>query len=144
MRERRCTVIQAVVVVTMISAACGSQRTAVGQNHDSKDALPMDDTVGLEEFDGSIGDAVFSRENSAETTDVEEDSDLNIACGKEGEVFASENPECCDGLVAVPNSEPDEKGNCGMAMFPSSVCVMCYDGICGTGENTCNCPEDCG
>jgi len=69
--------------------------------------------------------------------------DNGETCGTEGEVFAGEEPECCEGLVVVDNSKPGDNGKCGMGFYPGYVCTKCYDGFCGIAENVCNCPEDC-
>lgn len=135
---------QAVLVVVVLLCACGSGKTAVEHYHDSQDVSAPDAISGLQDLDRGDGEIVFPMDALAEATDVEEDSSAEvITCGKEGEVFARDDPHCCEGLVVIPNSEPDEKGNCGMVVFPSTVCANCYDGICGIGENVCNCPEDC-
>ncbi len=52
-------------------------------------------------------------------------------------------PQCCPGLVKVPCDAPDPEGVCQMCVG-ASLCTYCGDGNCGTGENKCNCPEDCG
>jgi len=50
---------------------------------------------------------------------------------------------CCPGLTAIPSSQPDD-GGCTNSAPPSIlVCTYCGDGICGQGENRCNCPTDC-
>ena len=53
---------------------------------------------------------------------------------------------CCDGLTpANVTHEPDDAGVCQVVDIDSSkVCIACGDGTCGTSENACNCPEDCG
>jgi len=60
-------------------------------------------------------------------------------CSQEGEVAG----ECCEGLSSVPNAHPDAN-NPGLCLhMDHRVCVNCGDGVCGTGENKCNCPKDC-
>jgi len=51
------------------------------------------------------------------------------------------NQVCCLGLklLAKYNIEND----ICLAGANSEVCVNCPDGICGEGEDYCNCPEDC-
>ncbi|MFA6700941.1 MAG: hypothetical protein WCS28_12335 [Thiomicrospira sp.] len=65
-----------------------------------------------------------------------------------------ENEKCCAGLVAVKNSRL-HNGRCvstGPAINMSLnvqpkrgeyLCTKCGNGVCGTGENQCNCPADC-
>lgn len=51
-------------------------------------------------------------------------------------------PKCCEGLEPIPCDYPDSNGSCNPCLG-GSVCAKCGDNICGTGENLCNCPEDC-
>jgi len=51
-------------------------------------------------------------------------------------------PECCDGLIKVPCDAPDAEGKCQLCAG-ASICTKCGDGVCGVGENKCNCPDDC-
>jgi hypothetical protein len=51
---------------------------------------------------------------------------------------------CCGALVRVDSSAPASDGSCEPTNPPSvKVCAACGDGACGSGENRCNCPEDC-
>jgi hypothetical protein len=50
---------------------------------------------------------------------------------------------CCEGLIQVENSAPDAGGACVPAVNQSFTCAQCGNGICGLGENRCNCPADC-
>ncbi len=53
------------------------------------------------------------------------------------------NP-CSVGLKPVIDAiDAGDKLHCGIPMCPCYVCAKCGDGICGKGENLCNCPEDC-
>ncbi len=69
------------------------------------------------------------------------------ACVQEGAPFTDFNPQgkCCGTLVPllakVPNGQP---GGCSTPKCPCYVCTQCGDGLCGKGENGCNCPQDCG
>ena len=58
-------------------------------------------------------------------------------CTKEGDEFEAKDicAGCCDGLVRVSSCHG-----------PPSVmtCTHCGDGTCGAGEDSCNCPSDCG
>jgi len=84
--------------------------------------------------------------------------------GGKGSMFDGDpnNNICCVGLEKVQNSYPIEEGvsypmkdpytiekspdypTKGCLLFRSGfVCTKCGDGICGKGENECNCPEDC-
>ncbi|MCX6791119.1 MAG: VCBS repeat-containing protein [Candidatus Gribaldobacteria bacterium] len=76
----------------------------------------------------------------------------NANCSKEGGGVAGvgDNSICCDkSMVLVGSSKynyPDQSGKCiaynGTADSPMS-CTYCGNGVCGTGENKCNCPKDC-
>jgi hypothetical protein len=57
---------------------------------------------------------------------------------------------CCSGLSGISTSQPlvepaVDGGTCStpFALDPTRVCARCGDGICGQGENRCNCPQDC-
>ena len=80
--------------------------------------------------------------------------DCEDACVKEG--HSSRRFECCEGLTAV-NKMEYEDGVCYnySTEYHPSTCINCGDGICRqiedtamavylSGENKCNCPEDCG
>ncbi|MCX6800890.1 MAG: Kazal-type serine protease inhibitor family protein [Candidatus Diapherotrites archaeon] len=72
-------------------------------------------------------------------------------CAKEGEGICntctpgSGPTECCTGLTKItPASKLND--DCTLKNIvggQSSVCTHCGDDICGTGENKCNCPQDC-
>jgi hypothetical protein len=52
---------------------------------------------------------------------------------------------CKPGLNTVRNASNAGFG-CGFSTWRSSenfVCVKCGNGVCGSGENICNCPKDC-
>jgi len=72
-----------------------------------------------------------------------------IKCAKEGETIGAQGmPEiCCSGLKPVGGWPGGYEGDCSIPPPPTglSICTNCGDGICNvdTGENKCNCPEDC-
>jgi hypothetical protein len=49
---------------------------------------------------------------------------------------------CCQGLAAIASASL-EHTECQPAPPSVLVCVRCGDGVCGKGENRCNCAEDC-
>ena len=67
-------------------------------------------------------------------------------CAKEGENIFVNNPEkpsiCCSGLSQVQLYEA-----CNAPRVPAAAgiatCSYCGNGVCGKGENQCNCPQDC-
>jgi len=64
-------------------------------------------------------------------------------CIPEGDMGSGFVPTpCCLGLAVISCSEPMPGGGC-MTMSDCFVCTFCGDGICGPGENVCNCPDDC-
>ncbi|MCK5123358.1 MAG: hypothetical protein KAQ87_04415 [Candidatus Pacebacteria bacterium] len=70
-------------------------------------------------------------------------------CAKEGETIGAYSmPEiCCAGLKEIGGWHGGYDGDCSLPAPPSglSICSNCGDGNCNidTGENKCNCPEDC-
>jgi hypothetical protein len=66
------------------------------------------------------------------------------ACVQEGETYSVHpaSPGCCPGLSPISCSSPDASGNC-QPCLGASVCAKCGNGVCGEGENRCNCPQDC-
>ena len=68
-------------------------------------------------------------------------SDKCIGEGESGSgIF---NDFCCSGLKRVSSSIGDGI-NCAAITDGSFICANCGNGICGKGENACNCPGDCG
>lgn len=67
----------------------------------------------------------------------------------EGEGFSGENTlvgkyACKPGLKPVDNAiYSGGKFGCAIPMCDCEICTKCGDGICGKGENHCNCPKDC-
>lgn len=71
-------------------------------------------------------------------------------CYNEGERFNTlETPDatCCEGLTRISWSFPEEPigrpDSCVAPDCPCYICTKCGDGVCGEGENWCNCGEDC-
>ena len=64
-----------------------------------------------------------------------------IAEGGEGNRFQGD--QCCEGLASIGNLFMDETGQCTGASDGSFICAKCGNGICGPGENECNCARDC-
>jgi hypothetical protein len=48
---------------------------------------------------------------------------------------------CCEGLTHIPLSM-EQNGQCITASC-GSICRPCGNGVCDSGENRCNCPQDC-
>lgn len=68
------------------------------------------------------------------------------ACIKEGGTLAvspTETRDCCGGLKPIGCARPDTGGQCPPSCFGASYCTKCGDGVCGKGENICNCSQDC-
>ncbi len=68
-----------------------------------------------------------------------------IPCVPEGQTMpVYPGYQCCPGLTAISTAKPDQYGNCpSQPPLGASVCAKCGNGICGLGENKCNCPKDC-
>lgn len=76
-------------------------------------------------------------------------------CRKAGEQYEGKVicAQCCPGLTRgailvhgdrVPPSADQLPEGCDDEAPPSlGVCIQCGDGLCGPGENFCNCPDDC-
>ncbi|MCK5177649.1 MAG: hypothetical protein KAQ92_08035 [Candidatus Aenigmarchaeota archaeon] len=75
-------------------------------------------------------------------------------CAKEGEFVNPDNlrgktnysDACCNGLREVGAYKENEKGDCEILEgTPYLTCMPCGNGVCNmdTGENKCNCPQDC-
>jgi hypothetical protein len=69
-------------------------------------------------------------------------------CIKEGWMADSvygESTPCCPGLrmIGLIENWNPEMGVCTIKLTPLSICLKCGDGICGHGENYCNCKDDC-
>lgn len=66
-------------------------------------------------------------------------------CLEEGKEFEAEDPKgyCCEGLSLISIVEPDPDGGCSSSITTKKLCAYCPDNQCGSGENYCNCPEDC-
>jgi hypothetical protein len=70
-------------------------------------------------------------------------------CHGEGEVFSAKVAKpigCCDGLVAVNHAGLADSGTgCVLHSLNGEVkiCTQCGNGLCGLGENVCNCSVDC-
>ncbi|MFH1444434.1 MAG: DUF4215 domain-containing protein [Candidatus Peregrinibacteria bacterium] len=66
-----------------------------------------------------------------------------VACANEGEVVSEGNMRpCCDSLKSIPFIQPDASNQC-FNISLNSICTRCGNGQCGTGENFCNCTNDC-
>ncbi len=72
----------------------------------------------------------------------------NPNCAKEGEMISimpiseGEKTVCCPGLSEGLKS--DLINNECVPEMDAVICIACSNGICGAGENKCNCLEDCG
>jgi len=63
-----------------------------------------------------------------------------------GTLFPNDGNKCCVGLSPRWNYEMQEDGSCKSISGSSGqqlICIKCGNGICGKGENGCNCPKDC-
>lgn len=72
--------------------------------------------------------------------------DMAPACAAAGEsvpVVPGALP-CCEGLEAISCDRPGPDGICPEGCAGAVICAACGDGVCGAGENACNCAIDCG
>jgi len=53
-------------------------------------------------------------------------------------------PSCCSGLTSIGCDRPDSNNTCPTHLCAGAFfCTKCGNGVCGPGENKCNCPKDC-
>jgi hypothetical protein len=67
-------------------------------------------------------------------------------CAQEGESVpvVPGAKKCCPGLKKISCEKPNSNNICPTELCGgASICANCGNGICGSGENKCNCPEDC-
>jgi hypothetical protein len=83
--------------------------------------------------------------------------DDNLAhCVTEGQTFDAKMSSlglfCCSGLTrseayfttdAATSPDPTLPAGCGSPPPSIKICTRCGNGVCGDGENRCNCPADC-
>ena len=80
----------------------------------------------------------------------------SASCVAEGSRFSARDPalRCCRGLTRVEAYSLADEGSgstfgelppdCEAAGPPDiKMCTRCGDGVCGEGENHCNCETDC-
>jgi hypothetical protein len=88
-----------------------------------------------------------------------DDIERNLAnCVREGEYldarFVHFGKLCCEGLQMAEGLYPTDAGSSSEPGIPAGcasvsplqnvkVCAKCGDGVCGPGENRCNCLSDC-
>ncbi len=73
-----------------------------------------------------------------------EDCPSNCAGEGESVPVVPGAPECCEGLTKIGCEKPDNNGICPTEpCVGASICAKCGNGVCGHGENKCNCPKDC-
>jgi len=63
-----------------------------------------------------------------------------IGEGETGSIFGYDI--CCPGLTKIANSWSTDN-ECIAPTDGSFICSYCGNGVCGKGENVCNCPQDC-
>jgi hypothetical protein len=70
-----------------------------------------------------------------------EDCTDPVDCIGEGErVMGVTADVCCEGLTSISCAEPEGPGICA-APSECFICSYCGDGVCGAGENVCNCGD---
>ena len=72
-------------------------------------------------------------------------ADCTEECATAGEYvhpWDPNGPECCPGLRASGVYEIDAAGVC-QPLLGGAICIACGDRVCGPGEDSCNCPDDC-
>ncbi|MFC2162948.1 hypothetical protein ACFLRF_04645 [Candidatus Altiarchaeota archaeon] len=79
------------------------------------------------------------------TTTTSSTTSSTLACITEGgsTPIGPGAPSCCPGLTLIGCDSPASGGGCDVCVG-GGYCTYCGNGDCGTGENICNCPGDCG
>lgn len=121
---------------------CNNQNTECVYNdntYDDGESFPKGDgcnTCTCQNGNVSCGDE--------SCTPVEDDPISQSECIPEGEasIPSPDRIPCCDGLIVVPCNKQSSTGEC-LECTGGGYCTKCGDGICGAGENPCNCSEDC-
>ncbi len=65
---------------------------------------------------------------------------VSIGCTPEGQIMDI-GGNCCTGLIMSSTEWSERSQTCSENKFKR--CIKCGDGICNTGEDICNCPDDC-
>lgn len=68
--------------------------------------------------------------------------DCGPSCTPEGGMNFFGKPPCCEGLEKIDNAFPEGE-HCLATDNGAGYCAKCGNGVCGPGENKCNCREDC-
>jgi len=91
-----------------------------------------------------VGSLIFSGCSVSSCKKAGEAS-YNVSMGPDG-YFG----ECCEGLIEIsggliyePANPYADKNGCISLEGGATICSDCGNGICGKGENYCNCPNDC-
>ncbi len=121
----------------------GGEQTAINlvYEEDWLDELSnnCDDKVCSQEDNCVSGAAVC--ENNICVFKEKKESECFVA-GESFLVAEKGDKECCADLYELNPKIDLVEGEC--QPFPEkSICINCGDGICGEGENYCNCPADC-
>jgi hypothetical protein len=116
----------------LLLAACPSARAPqpASRVDDARTARVCEDTPGSTPGVNCVPAALAQRQ---------------LPCRAQGEDIDGKDfgVKCCASLHAEPVLEHVD-GHCVTRAPPSvRVCVQCGDGVCGSGENFCNCPADC-
>jgi len=110
-----------------------------------------------------VGVLLWQKNNANQAVDVLQNVVLSTqkvlsgGCVKEGERGSQwfsgleqnngkKNDICCKGLTGIDDVS-DSSGKC-LPPAPGGlgagfICTYCGNGVCGIGENKCNCPADC-
>lgn len=66
------------------------------------------------------------------------------SCLKEGETLGyGSTINCCEGLNPISHAVMTQDGTCASTTGSYQICAACGNGVCGSSENKCNCPQDC-
>lgn len=104
--------------------------------------LSMPESTNKDLFDQILSTFKFTDSNS-NAQSAEPDAIECVKEGLKGNYFSGQ--ECCSESVELTTNDLfSDKSECSPVTTNGSfICGKCGNGICGLGENICNCPEDC-
>ena len=95
----------------------------------------------------NCGNGICNSETNEDKCNCPEDCAAKLECVGEGETFGGWTAEldyCCEGLNSTYQGYfAGDDGKCIVGADFESMCTKCGNGVCGSGENKCNCYADC-
>ena len=137
------------LIVLVLTSGCtdngdGGTTTTTMPESTTSTTTPSTSTTSTTTASTSTSTSTTSSTTTTSTTRVKE-------CYEEGDFFFEPEPpdtaSCCEGLTKLIPTFTDEPigrpDTCEAPTCKCYICTKCGNGICGKGEDWCNCPEDC-